>query len=192
MNWKPYIVLIGLLTGLACDAQTQPPECKLIHLFSRPDITNGKVKQVLADGVLFKCDQGLVKASFDELPPQFRSYYSASATVAQRKADQDQKEMEEILASRAKAAERLIYVYGQVLYRENGYLVLNCPEPGRYYSPPRDRPCVFGTQVVRDDELYSKFRVRDWVKIMGVRGDDVTTSTGEQFPCYTVVQRFLN
>lgn len=52
------------------------PELSRVMTFSGRVITGARVMQVRSDGILFKCDQGLVKIQFADLPEIFTAYYS--------------------------------------------------------------------------------------------------------------------
>jgi hypothetical protein len=49
-------------------------------------IHNASVKEIRKDGLIFLADEGLVKASFKDLEPEFAKYYLYLATVRKQKA----------------------------------------------------------------------------------------------------------
>lgn len=55
------------------------PDLDTIPVKGRSDLTNATIREILSDGVLFMCDQGLVKAKFTELPVEFETFYAADA-----------------------------------------------------------------------------------------------------------------
>ena len=42
-------------------------------------LTHAKVKEIHPSGIVFTCDQGIFKVSFDKLPPEYESYYGPLA-----------------------------------------------------------------------------------------------------------------
>ena len=57
----------------------QPPDMALIPVTGEHPLTHARVKEVHDSGIVFFCDQGLVKVSFKKLPPQFQDYYQSRA-----------------------------------------------------------------------------------------------------------------
>jgi hypothetical protein len=57
------------------------PDLSRVVTFSGRVITGARVMQVRSDGILFKCDQGLVKLRFADLPAGFALYYGRMAAM---------------------------------------------------------------------------------------------------------------
>ncbi|HXB01872.1 MAG TPA: hypothetical protein VNV15_03525 [Opitutaceae bacterium] len=55
------------------------PDLKEIHVKNGRIITNARVQTINSDGIVFICDRGMVEALFDDLPPEFRTYYAGKA-----------------------------------------------------------------------------------------------------------------
>jgi hypothetical protein len=55
------------------------PNLKVIPVKNGLTIKNAQVKMINSDGIIFICDRGMVQASFDDLPPEFKDYYASKA-----------------------------------------------------------------------------------------------------------------
>lgn len=92
-------------------------------------LTHAKVKKVLPDGILFRCDQGLVKARFDQLAPEWQAYYGDDAQRAAAKAQTNATEIAAILHNREASARAPVLLIGKVIERrEDGFLIVQCDD----------------------------------------------------------------
>ncbi len=55
------------------------PKLDSIPVVKGETLTHARVKTIYGDALLFVCDQGLVKVSYDRLPPGFAAYYQPLA-----------------------------------------------------------------------------------------------------------------
>ena len=55
------------------------PDLKVIPVKNGRTITNARIQAINSDGIVFICDNGMVQALFDDLPPEFRAYYAKKA-----------------------------------------------------------------------------------------------------------------
>jgi len=60
------------------------PDLSLIVLRGGREITNGIVRQITANGIIFQADQGLIQALFEDLPAEFFAYYRSSIPASQQ------------------------------------------------------------------------------------------------------------
>ncbi len=178
---------------LACVAVASPPAPEpvwdVVRVMGRDDITHAKVKKVLPDGILFRCDQGLVKARFEQLAPEFQATYGDDAQRAAVKDYQTKKETVAIMKDRMREEE---WFAGNVISQKDGIVLLDCGYEDRttsYYTTAneRNKRRIYGVVAVKDDGTFAIAQVRYYYEIVGRRCDDVTTSNGQALPCYTVV-----
>ena len=62
-------------------AAPEPPDATAVTLASGRTLTHAKAKEVSAGGILFLCDQGLVKVAMKDLPGPFQEYYGPLAAT---------------------------------------------------------------------------------------------------------------
>ena len=55
------------------------PDLAAVPVLGGHPITHAKLKEIHESGILFLCDQGLIKVSFKNLPPEFSDYYGPMA-----------------------------------------------------------------------------------------------------------------
>jgi hypothetical protein len=65
----------------------QSPDLRLVPVAGAHALTHARIKEVHESGIVFICDQGLVKVGFKQLPPEFQAFYGPMA--AQETASQD-------------------------------------------------------------------------------------------------------
>jgi len=55
------------------------PDLVSVPILDSHPLTNAKVKEIHESGIVFLCDQGLIKVSFKNLPPEYLDYYGPMA-----------------------------------------------------------------------------------------------------------------
>jgi hypothetical protein len=188
-----------LLVGLAfvvfgAGANSAEPSGDQVWLTDRGSpLTHAVVKKVLADGILFVSDQGLVKVRFDQLAPEWRKNYGGDSQRVAKRERQVAQETKQILQKReetarekAKESGPMMTIAGTVISRANGILVLSC----QYVNAPEEEfPRAVGWVAIRDGELYAKTTVDGHVKVVGKKGADIAMESGQEVPCFTIAKR---
>lgn len=160
-----------------------------VIIAGREPITHAAIRKILPDGILFICDQGLVKARFDQLIPEWEATFGDDAKRAAAKSAANASDMAAIQKARSQAARPAGRLEGRVLRVEGDLILLDCMEP--MYTEDRtgfDLKIVEGDAVVQDAALAQKVQVGDYLKLTGARIDDFQSRSGVQYPCYTLLR----